>query len=185
MSPEKQTIPAVRAGDLDGLGRVYSEWGGLIPAHGEQLLRTAENWEMDVKSPWRSVMPGMIFVGFMGPISSRLHITSERIVLIREIDVFRELRDQMTPLGLPKAAETEAILRRKKAAGAREYCVLRPAALRISRVKRHGKPSRALDLYLIDADSRQYAVSVWKVVGADPDTISLIESRFARYSGSE
>lgn len=170
---------AVRAGDLDGLGRIYSQWGGLLPLAGERILKSEENWEMNVKSPWRSVLPGMIFVGFTGPVSSRLYITSERIVLIREIDVFRELRDELTPLGVPKAAEKEVVLRRKKTAGAREYCELHPGSLRVSRLKRHGRPARALDLYLIDSDSRRYAVSLWKSVGSDPDTISLIESRFA------
>lgn len=180
MNRGKQTQLAIRAGDLDGLGKVYSQWGGLLSAPGEQTIRSVEGWEMDVKSPWRSVLPGMVFVGFTGPVSSRLHVTSERIVLIREIDIFRELRDQMTPLGLPEAAATEAILRRKKEAGAREYCEIRPAFLRIAREKRHGKPSRAVDLYLVGTDARQYAVSVWKVSGSDPETISLIESRFAR-----
>ncbi len=180
MNRRKQTQLGIRAGDLDGLGKVYSQWGGLLPIPGERIIKSVEGWEMDVKSPWRSVLPGMVFVGFTGPISSRLHVTSERIVLIREIDIFRELRDQMTPLGLPEAVASEALLRRKKAEGAREFCEIRPALLRISRVKRHGRPSRALDLYLTSTDSRQYAVSVWKVSGSDPDTISLIESRFAR-----
>ncbi len=180
MNRGKQTHSGIRAGDLDGLGKVYSQWGGLLPATGEQVIKSVEGWEMNVKSPWRSVLPGMIFVGFTGPVSSRLYITSERIVLIREIDILRELRDQMTPLGLPEAVASEAMLRKKKAEGAREFCEIRPALLRVSRVKRHGKPSRAVDLYLNGTDSRQYAVAVWKVSGSDPETISLIESRFAR-----
>lgn len=180
MNRGKQTHLAIRAGDLDGLGTVYSQWGGLLPTPGERVIKSVEGWEMDVKSPWRSVLPGMIFVGFTGEVSSRLHVTNERIVFVREIDVFRELRDQMTPLGLPEAAATEATLRKKKAAGAREYCEIRPSQLRISRAKRHGRPSRALDLFLIGPDSRQYAISVWKVTGSDPETISLLESRFAR-----
>ncbi len=178
MSQPKQSRSAVRAGDLDGLGRVYSQWGGLLCRQGEEMVKSVAGWEMDVRSPWRSVLPGMIFLGFGGPASSTLYITNQRIVLIREIDIFRELKSQLTPLGIPDAAVDEVVLRKKKAAGARQFCELSPASLRICRVKRHGRPVRALDLYLTGPDRRQYAVSIWKSVGSDPETISLIESRF-------
>ncbi len=157
---------------------VYSQWGGLICRQGEQIVKTVSDWEMDVRSPWRSVLPGMIFLGFAGPTASSLYITTARIVLIREIDILRELKDELSPLGVPKAADKGVILQKKKAAGGREYCEIQPAGLRISRVKRHGRPLRAIDLFLTGSDGRQYAVSVWKAVGSDPETIALLESRF-------
>jgi len=35
-----------------------------------------------------------------------------------------------------------------------------------------------LDLRLIGTDGRQYAITIWKTDGTDPDTLTLIQSRF-------
>ncbi len=178
MPPVTRTIPVVWAGDCNGLGKVYSQWGGLIPRVGEQIIRSADDWEMNVRSPWRAVLPGMIFMGFAGPISSKLYITSERIVLIRKIDTWRELKGELTPLGLPKAAEKEAVLKKLQAMGARQFCEIWPRRLRITKVKRHGRPAHAIDFFLIGSDELQYAVSFWKPKGSEPDLVPVIESRF-------
>lgn len=180
MTPEKRLSRIVRAGDYEGVGKVYSQWGGLITRPDEQILRSADDWEMDVRSPWRSVLPGMIFMGFTGPISSKLFVTTDRIVLIRKIDPFRELKGELTPLGLPKAAEKEVALRKLQAAGARQFCEIWPKHLRIAKLKKHGRPAHAMDMFLIGTDGVQYALSFWKPQGSEPDVVALIESRFPR-----
>lgn len=178
MTPKTEKTNIVRAGDYDGLGKVYSEWGGLIPGAAEQIVQSADDWEIDARSPWRSVLPGMIFMGFVAPTSSKLFITTERIVLVRKIDVLREIRGELTPLGLPRAAEREHELRKLQAAGARQFCEIWPEQLQIVKIKRHGKPAHALDLFLLGTDGEQYAISFWKPKGSEPQVVSLIESRF-------
>ncbi len=180
MTPDKRKMQVVRAGDYEGLGKVYSQWGGLLTRVDEQVLRTAEDWEMDVRSPWRSVLPGMIFMGFTGPTSSSLFVTTQRIVLVRKIDTWRELKGELTPLGLPKAAEKEVVLRKLQAKGARQFCELWTNELRIVKMKKHGKPVHSLDLFLLGSDGRQYAVSFFRPKGTEPALIPLIESRFSR-----
>ncbi len=180
MTPKERASRIVRAGDREGLGRIYSQWGGLLPRTTEETLHVADNWEMDVRSPWRTVLPGMIFVGFMAPTSSRLYVTTERIVLIRKIDIWRELKGELTPLGLPMAAEKEVLLRKLQAMGARQYCEVWPKFLKVVRVKHRGKPANAVQLFLKGTDGRQYAVAFWKPIGSEPELIPLIESRFSR-----
>ncbi len=178
MQSGRQSGNLVRAGDRTGLGTVYSQWGGLIPRAGESILKTSDDWEMDVKSPWRSVLPGVIFMGFSGEVSSKLYITSQRIVLVRKIDVFREVKGELTPLGLPKAAEKEQRLKSLQAAGVRQFCEIWPRELRVVRLRRFGTPNRAMDIFLVGSDGRKYLVSIWKPKGADPETLTLVESRF-------
>jgi len=170
----------VRAGDRDGLGSVYSSWGGLIPWPEETILKTADGWDMEVASPWRRFLPKLIFTGFGGDVSSKLYITTSRIVLIRKIDVWREVKGDLTPLGLPNAAAKEVELKRLQAAGAREYCSIVPSELRVSKSKKSSKRRSVLDLRLIGTDSRQYAITIWKPSGLDAETLSLLESRFPR-----
>src|SRR5438132_1201829 len=45
--------PVVKVGDLDGLARIYSEAGGLIPESGEEILKVTTGWDANVSSPWR------------------------------------------------------------------------------------------------------------------------------------
>jgi hypothetical protein len=179
----KETNPSqliVRAGDCDGLGTIYSSWGGLICQPGESILKTAEGWDVNVRSPWRRLLPKLIFTGFGGDVSSKLYITTTRIVLIRKVDIWRELKEELTPLGIPKAAEKEAKLRNLQVAGARQYCAIRPQDLRVAKSKKFSKPRSILYLYLTGTDGRDYAITIWKPKGMDDETLSLIESRFAR-----
>jgi len=170
----------VRAGDRDGLGTVYSTWGGLICHSGESILKTAEGWDMEVSSPWRRFLPKLIFTGFGGEVSSNLYVTTTRMVLIRKIDTWRELKGELTPLGLPNAAAREVELRNLQAAGARQYCAIEPQNLTLVKSKKFSKPRSVLDLFVIGTDGRQYAITIWKPKGVDDETLSLIESRFPR-----
>ncbi len=109
---------------------------------------------------------------------STLYITTERIVLVREIDEWRELSGELTPLGLPTAAAKEQRLKSIKKAGAREFCQIRPNALAIVTCKEFVKRQCMLDLKLTGLDGRQYAILFWKTDGKDPETLGKIHSRF-------
>lgn len=170
--------PVVRVGDLDGLGRVYSEGGGLITKSGEEISKTAEGWDMDVASPWRKVLPKIIFAGFEGKASSKLYVTTERIVLVRDIDVLREVREELSPLGLPAAAAKEIHLKQLKAAGARQFCEIWPRNFRVVKMKRFDKRWSWLGLRLVGADSRRYAITIYKTEGLDPETLTLVQAQF-------
>jgi len=91
-------------GDLGGLGSVYSEGGVLITNSGERILKVGDGWDIDITSPWRKIFPKIIFAGFEGRASSKLYVTTERVVLIREINTWREIKEEMSPLGIPAAA---------------------------------------------------------------------------------
>ncbi len=170
--------PVVRAGDLDGLGKVYSEWGGLITKSGEEILKTFEGWDLDVSSPWRKVLPKTIFAGFGGKASSKLFVTTDRIVLVREIDVWRELKEELSPLGVPAAAAKEVHLRRLKSAGVRQFCEIWPRNFRVVKMKRIDKRWSSLDLRLVGIDGRRYEVIISKTDGLDPLTLTFIQSQF-------
>src|SRR5713226_5132772 len=128
--------PVVWVGDLDGLGMVYSGGGGLIAKPGEEVLKTVEGWDIDVSSPWRKVLSTTIFAGFEGKASSKLYVTTERIVLVRDIEILREIKEELSPLGLPAAAAKEIHLRQLRSSGARQFCEIWPRSLRVVKVKR-------------------------------------------------
>ena len=178
MNSRKDAHPVVRVGDLDGLGIVYSEWGGLIEKSGETILKTAEGWDIDMSSPWRRVLPHAIFAGFEGKCVSKLYVTTDRIVLVREIDIWRELKEELSPLGVPTAAAKEIHLKQLKSAGARQFCEIWPRNLRVIRMKRIDAKWSWLGLRLIGSDERRYAVTIYKTDGLDPSTLSLIQSQF-------
>ena len=168
----------IRVGDLDGLGKLYSTEGNLIPNSSEKILRVGKDWEMNVRSPWRKIFPKLIFAGFGGKASSNLFITTERIVLVREIEVWRELKEELSPLGLPAAAAKEVHLKQLKSRGARQFCEIWPKNLRVVRMKRIDRRWSWLSLRLLGPDSRQYAITTYKTHDHDPDTLTLLQSRF-------
>lgn len=178
MELTEHPLPVVHAGDVDGLGKIYSESGELLTRPGEEILRTAAGWDMNVRSPWRKFLPKLIFAGFEGKASSRLYITTERIVLVREIDIWRELKEELSPLGLPAAAAKQVHLRRLKAAGGRQFCEIRPRDFRVVRMKRIDRRWSWLGLRLIGTDSRQYAITISKTDGLDPETLTVLQSQF-------
>src|SRR5712692_1871905 len=170
----------VHSGDFDGLGTVYSEWGGLIQRSGEELLKTAEGWDVDVSSPWRKVLPKVVFAGFEGKSSSKLYVTSDRIVLVRDIDVWREIKEELSPLGVPAAAAKEVHLKRLKSGGARQFCEIWPRNLRVVRMKRLDRRWSWLGIRAVGTDARRYAITIFKTDGLDPETLTLIQSRFSK-----
>ena len=173
-------LPIVRTGDLDGLGRVYSDTGGLITESGEEILKATTGWDVNVSSPWRRILPKIMFSGFGGQASSKLFVTNKRIVLVRDIDPWRELKGELTPLGLPTAAAKEARLKKLKSLGARQYCEMHPHDLRVVKQRSLDRPRSWMSLRLVGTDGKQYAVTLWKTDGPDQETRALIESQFGR-----
>ncbi len=170
----------VRVGDLDGLARIYSEAGGLITEAGEEILRVTTGWDANVSSPWRRFLPKIMFSGFGGHASSKLFVTNKRIVLVRDIDPWRELKGELTPLGLPTAAAKEVRLKKLRSLGARQYCEIRAQNLRVVKQKSLDRPRSWVSLRLIGTDGKQYAITLWKTDGPDQETRTLIESQFSR-----
>lgn len=180
MVPALREPAPVRAGDEAGYGSVYDRFGKLIERPEEGSLAVATGWDMNVRSPWRRIAPSLLFMGFNGKATSRLYVTTRRIVLIREIDTWRELAGEMTILGTPAAAAKQARLEKLKASGVRQFCEILPDVLRMVASRKHVKLGSRLDLRLLAAGGSQYSISFWKTDGDDDEVLSLLESRFAR-----
>lgn len=178
-SPNKHTA-AVWAGDAIGRGIIYSPSGSLVEEHGESIIDLATGWDMEVRSPWRALLPKIAFMGFGEKAASKLYVTTTRVVLIREIDPWRETKGEMTPLGIPNAVATQVELKKKKLAGIRQFCEVRPQHLKLVSSKRYVKRGCTVDMRLLDRDGTQYAIAYWKTDGKDDETLGLIESRFKR-----
>ncbi len=145
----------------------------------ERVIRISENWDMDVISPWRRLMPNTLFAGFNGKATSRLYVTTDRIVLLRRIDSWREVKGDMTPLGMPTAIAKGVELGRLSRAGVRQFCELSPKLLRLVSASRLKKGNSWLSMRLLGDDDRKYAVMIWKTDGRDEDMLNLIESQFS------
>ncbi len=180
MGSDDRAYPPVRAGDADGLKRIYSDAGGLITESDEEVLVVATGWDAEVCSPWRRLLPKIIFAGFGGQASSRLFVTTKRLVLVRDIDAWRELKGELTPLGLPTAAAKEARLKQLKSLRVRQYCEIRPQDFRVVKKRSFDRRQSWIDLRLVGTDGKQYAVTIWKTDGPDQETRTLIESQFSR-----
>src|SRR5437667_9925312 len=139
METTTDSSAGVRAGDSEGLGRVYSESGDIVLIPDEEVLKTSPGWDIDVTSPWRKILPKLIFAGLSGKASSDLYITNQRIVLLREIDLWRELREELSPLRIPSAAAKERHLRRPESAGVRQHSERQPGNFR---AVRRNRPNR-------------------------------------------
>lgn len=180
MNYHYRSADVIRSGDIEGRLTLYDAAGELLLKPEESLIRVAEGWDMNVRSPWRRILPNVIFAGFSKKVSSRLYVTTLRIVLIRDIDPWREVKGDMTPLGMPAALAKAASLKELEVAGIRQFCEVHPESLRAARIRTARTQGAWIGLHLVGADGRQYAVSYWKVEGKDVKTLSLLESRFPR-----
>src|SRR5437870_12299696 len=112
----KQAVPSlVRTGDLDGLGRVYSVGGGVITRSGEEILKTAEGWDAHISSPWRRILPKIVFEGFRGKPGGKLSVTRGRFCFFGKMTAWRKLKGELSLLGFPVAAAKEFNFRRWRA----------------------------------------------------------------------
>ncbi len=170
----------VDAGDVGGRSRVYDTQGNLLTNPDETVLKVSQGWDMTAQTPWRRWLPRVIFLGLNKPASSRLYVTTTRIVLIRDIDPLRETAGDMTPLGMPNAVAKGVDLKRLKSSGVRQFCEVRTSALKVSRIRRSPKDATWLGLDLLGKDGLEYRISYWKTDGEDHEMLALIESRFGR-----
>ena len=160
----------VHGGDVDGIGRLYSENGNLILLPQERLIGQRANCDVAVYASWRIIFPKSIFRPQPGTPSGTLFVTSSRLVFIRNIDVWKEVKPLLTPLGLPAAAEKEADLSKKKSVGARQYCEILLTHLRVVELKR--KPWQ-IRIRLLSGD-RRYELFV-RSDRDDPRFFDLLE----------
>jgi len=155
MSSQNVADSAIRTGDVDGLGRLYSEFGGPILHPQEAMLAERQGCDLAAYGSWRLFFPKRIFHPLPGKPSGTLHVTSDRLIFIRAIDVWKEVKPLLTPLGLPTAAEKESNLNRLKAIGARQYCEIFPSRLQLLHVRRK---SGLLHLRLRGIEGSRYEV---------------------------
>ena len=170
----------IRAGDVDGLGRIYSEFGGLILRTDEILLAQRQGCDVAAYGSWRIFFPRRLFHPLPGRPSGTVYLTSDRLIFIRNIDIWREVKPLLTPLGLPAAAERESKLKGMKAKGARQYCEVLRAGFKLMRAKR--KPG-LLHLRLARLDNQKYEVFVY-VDKDDPAFFDLVERTLHASAGS-
>jgi len=178
MKSSDQSRRPVRAGNVEGRGSLYDAKGNLLGRPGESYLEIAVGWDMDVWSPWRRFLPKPIFMGFSTKVDSRLYITTDRIVLIREIDPWRETTGEMSPLGIPNAVAKQSELKKLKEAGIKQYCEVYPQTMKLVSSRRYVKRGSMVDMRLVGPDGRQYAISFWKTDGRDNKVLDLIEAQF-------
>lgn len=168
----------ISCGDISGRGQVYDSSGRLILEPGESILGISKGFDLTAYTPWRRLAPRVIFLGFNKPAESRLYVTSSRVVLIREIDSWRQVSGEMTPLGIPNAVASKSELDRLRAQGVRQFCEIRPQSLKLIHVRRSSKPGAWIRMRLLGSNGNRYALSIWKTDGEDRDVFSLIESQF-------
>lgn len=182
--PDFSTAP-VRAGDIDGLGRLYSESGNPIFRVGETVLAQRNACEFAAYGSWRVFFPRRIFHSLPGRASGTIHVTSDRLLFLRDIDVWKEVKPLLTPLGLATAAEKESRLKRLKGGGARQYCEVVLSDLHLAHVKRR---PRFLRMRLVAKDGVRYEVFV-HTDGEDPaffdSVIGAMRQRFQHPGANE
>jgi len=166
----------VRAGDLDGLGSVYSEPGSLILRAEERILGQREGCDIAVYGSWRVLLPKRIFHPLPGKPTGRLFVTSDRLVFLRRIDVWREIKPLLTPLGLPTAAEKESRLKDLTARGALQYCEINTSDITVKGLKRR---DAIMHLRMKSDRGRKYELIV-RTDADDPPFFDLLEGTIGR-----
>lgn len=180
MPREKLSSAIVKTGNIDGMDTIYDRTGRLVQLSNESVLRVADGWDMEACMDWRRFLPKILFEGFNGPVTSRLYVTTQRVVLVRNIDVWRETKSDMSALGIPGGVAKAVDLKRLASLGAREYCAFDPKRMRVVRLRRLKKLGSWLDFYLIGDDGLKYEILIWKAEGEDLETTTVLESRFGR-----
>ncbi len=177
-----QARPAIRAGDLDGLRRIYSDVGGLVTESEEEIMKVATGWEVNVRSPWRRFLPKSIFEGFGGKASSKLFVTNRRIVLVRDIDPWNR-SGQGGPPQAAKVPWCETVLRDSPGGlSSREKEEFRFTSILDGSPSGESRWATVRDYTLEDrwprsGDSRAYRVAVRPLIFLSLD--SRCDSRFA------
>ncbi len=175
---------AIRAGDRDGLGNVYSLNGGLLTRPEEQILRVCEDWDLIVKSIRFSVFGSTIYRTRHDK-KTAMYITSDRIVMLqkpenREFDPFAP-----RPPGQHFVAhvkdELQAGVKAMKEAEIRHYCSIDTRKLRASDITRKVSRERTvLKLHAVGKDGCKHAVKFRKDGNPDGETIELILYSFRK-----
>lgn len=176
------SLEGVRAGDIEGLGRVYSREGDLMLSPDESILRVGVNWDTDIVTPWRRVLPKILFEGFGGEVSSRLFVTTRRVVEIRRIDPWREVKGEVTPLGAPNAIAKKSRLDELRAHGAHQFCELTPENLSVVRLREFESPRALISIRLVNHVGTRFGVTMWKTDGPDSETLHVVAAQFRRAS---
>jgi len=169
----------IRAGDVDGLGRIYSELGGPILQAHETILAQRQGCDVAAYGSWRIFLPRRLFYPLSGNPEGTVHLTTDRLIFIRKIDVWKEVKPLLTPLGVAAAAERESKLKAMKARGARQYCEVLYSGLKLMRAKR--KPG-LLHLRFITRDNRKCELFVY-TDRDDPAFFDLVERRLQSSPG--
>ncbi len=180
---------AVRPGSLDGFGTIYDQEARLIAKSNERIEREAARWDAEVLSPWKRVLPKILF-DFQDPrlhrgLQSALYITSERIVLIREVPGWGESRSRMAPpfrSGGMTAEEEVALIQRLAfpLSKGRQYLEVWPDRLDVVELNRSDRRRSFLEVRAHGRDRREFRIYFQRESGPDPTTSALIESRFPR-----
>src|SRR5437879_10277894 len=112
-----------------------------------------------------------IFRPRAGSPSGTLHLTSERLIYLRNIDVWKEIKPLLTPLGIPAAAEKESRLERLKAQGARQYCEVNFPQFHLAGIKRR---SWFMRFRLLASDGTRSEL-FWRTDQEDADVVTFLE----------
>jgi hypothetical protein len=172
--------PPIRIGDKDGVGSVYSTFGGILLRPGEEVLHQVADCDMHVQTPWRNWFPKTLFQMLSKKSPSQLYITTRRIVFLRKVNVWLEVKGDLYSLGLPTAMAKEQRLKQLELENARQFVEIRPDRLKLAKVRRR---RLGIDLFLEGDDGVRYLVAFVSDDKKDLSTFSLIESRF-RQTGS-
>jgi hypothetical protein len=175
---------AIRTGDRDGLGTVYSLNGGLLTRTEEQILRMCEDWDLTVKSIRFSIFGSTIYRTRRDR-KTATYITNDRIVMLQKSEN-REFDPSVPrPLGQHFVAHSRDELRAgimaMKEAEIRHYCSIEIRRLRASVITRKVRRERTLlKLRVEGKDGSRFVVKFWKDGAHDAETIDLILHSFRK-----
>lgn len=174
MNTKTEFETPIRVGDLDGLGVIYSETGALVVSPRENILKERSGCDAHVTASWRSILAKTFFSSAPGTPSGHLYITTHRVVLIRKLDLWKEIKPLLTPLSLPAAAGKENRAKEIISRGGRQYCEIPTSRFTISAARR--KDTLAI-LYLKDSNGAKYRVVLY-TDEPDPDFLLFVQNRF-------